>query len=103
MKLEYDIYCQKVTHIGRVRCAEDGMEFGATVEGVKAQGNWSQGGSFHASYHRALPVDALMANAGFNGEKRNDYFISRDKLGMCSGLMVIGVILLHVQTPQRSC
>jgi hypothetical protein len=70
-----------VTHVGRVRGAEDGIEFGATVEGVKALGLWSQGSSFRNSYNRTLPVDAMLALAYFNGERKDNYFIPRDYLG----------------------
>ncbi|KAJ2930941.1 hypothetical protein H1R20_g6162, partial [Candolleomyces eurysporus] len=79
-KLRYDIFCQKVTHTGRVRGAEDGIEFGATVEGVKALGLWSQGGSFRNAYNRTLPIDAMLALAYFNGERKDNYFIPRDFL-----------------------
>ena len=81
MKVANEIFCQKVTHCGRVRAAEDGIENGATVDGVKALGLWSQPGSFRACYNRSLPTDAMLAMAYFNGEEQNSYFVARDILG----------------------
>ncbi|KAJ3495160.1 hypothetical protein NMY22_g19973 [Coprinellus aureogranulatus] len=86
-KLAYDIFCQKVTHTGRVRAAEDGIEYGATIEGVKALGLWSQDGSFRKSYDRSLPIDAMLALAYFNGEKKNSYFVAREFLEPPSELL----------------
>jgi len=58
------------------------MQFGATVEGVKAHGTWSQSGSFYASYYRSLPVDAMLATAHFDGQNQDGYSIARASLGM---------------------
>jgi hypothetical protein len=57
------------------------MEFGATVEGVKKLGLWSQSTSFQSAYNRTLPVDAMLALAHFNGDRGDSYFISREQLG----------------------
>jgi len=69
-----------VTHCGRIRAAENGSEFGSTTEGIKALGVWSQG-ALHSCYDRKLPVDGLLATAGFNGRKHESYFLARDNLG----------------------
>lgn len=58
------------------------MEYGASVEEVKALGNWLQGGLFRACYNRALPLGAMLALAGFNGDQKDAYFIARSQLGM---------------------
>jgi len=81
MKSANNILCLKVTHCGRVRAAEDGVENGSTTEGIKAVGGWSQPGSFRACYDRKLPIDGLLATAGFNGKKQESYFLPRDNLG----------------------
>jgi len=80
MKMASQIICQKVTHCGRIRAAENGSEFGSTTEGIKALGVWSQG-AMHSCYDRKLPVDGLLATAGFNGRKHESYFLARDNLG----------------------
>ncbi|KAF5334432.1 hypothetical protein D9611_014463 [Ephemerocybe angulata] len=79
-KLQFDIFCDKATHGGRVRAANVAIENGATVEGTMSLGNWSQSGSFRACYNRVLPTDAMLALAGFNGERKDSYFICRDEL-----------------------
>ena len=81
MKLANDIFCLKVTHLGRVRAAEDGTAYGSSVEGVRAAGGWSQPGSLHACYTRDLPPDALLAMSHFNGQRQDSYFLPRSKLG----------------------
>jgi hypothetical protein len=45
-------------------------------------GGWSENGAFRPCYDRALPLDALLGAAMFNGRKPESYFIARDKLGM---------------------
>lgn len=80
MKMASQIICQKVTHCGRIRAAENGSEFGSTTEGIKALGVWSQG-AMRSCYDRKLPVDGLLATAGFNGRKHESYFLARDNLG----------------------
>ena len=77
----HDISCQKVTHIGRVYGATQGMELGSSVVGMMNQGLWQQGNALRACYDRTYPTDALMALSGFNGDRRDDYFIARDHLG----------------------
>ncbi|KAF5313492.1 hypothetical protein D9611_008635 [Ephemerocybe angulata] len=79
-KAVFDIFCDKATHGGRVRAANAAIQNGATVDGTKALGNWSQSGSFRACYNRVLPTDAMLALAGFNGERKDSYFIARDEL-----------------------
>lgn len=56
-------------------------ENGASVAGAKALGGWSESGSFRPCYDRALPVDALLGAAMFNGRKPESYFVAR----ACSG------------------
>jgi len=80
MKAANQIICQKVTHCGRIRAAENGSEFGSTTEGIKALGVWSQG-ALRSCYDRKLPVDGLLATAGFNGRKHESYFLARENLG----------------------
>ncbi|KAF5324667.1 hypothetical protein D9611_004415 [Ephemerocybe angulata] len=79
-KAQFDIFCEKVTHSGRVRAANVAIQNGATVDGTKSLGNWSQSGSFRACYNRVLPTDAMLALAGFNGERKDSYYIARDEL-----------------------
>lgn len=45
-------------------------------------GGWSENGAFRPCYHHALPLDALLGVAMFNGQKPETYFVARDKLGM---------------------
>ena len=80
MKSASNILCQKVTHCGRIHVAENGVENGSTTEGIKAVGGWSQG-AFRSCYDRKLPVDGLLATAGFNGKKQESYFLPQDNLG----------------------
>ncbi|KAF5310463.1 hypothetical protein D9611_012258 [Ephemerocybe angulata] len=79
IKSKYNITCIKVTHAGRVSGAEGAIEGGATVDGTKKLGLWSQGGSFEGSYASAtLPLNAMLALAYFNGERKDNYYVSRD-------------------------
>ena len=80
MKVDFDVFCEKVTHTGRMVGARDGIEFGASVEDVKSLGLWSQAGSFRAVYDRTLPVGSMLATAHFNGEQKNDYYVARNFL-----------------------
>ena len=71
----------KVTHGGRSYAATTARSHGATETGTKAMGGWNENGAFRACYDRALPVDALLGAAMFNGRKPETYFVARDKLG----------------------
>ncbi|KAG5349477.1 hypothetical protein C0989_003550 [Termitomyces sp. Mn162] len=74
-----DIKTWKVTHAGHTFAATSAHEHGATVEGTKALGNWSQG-TLHNCYDRTLPVDAMLAAASFNGRRQDSYFLAQDVL-----------------------
>jgi len=71
----------KVTHGGRSYAATTARSHGATETGTKAMGGWNENGAFRACYDRALPVDALLGAAMFNGRKPETYFVARDRLG----------------------
>ncbi|KAG6862889.1 hypothetical protein C0993_001063, partial [Termitomyces sp. T159_Od127] len=73
------INIRKVTHAGRPFAATSAREHGATVEGTKALGNWSQG-TLRNCYDRMLPIDAMLAAASFNGKRQDSYFLARDAL-----------------------
>lgn len=72
----------KVTHGARTFAASTARSHGATTTGTKAMGGWSENGAFRPCYDRALPLDALLGAAMFNGRKPETYFVARDKLGM---------------------
>jgi hypothetical protein len=72
----------KVTHGGRSYAATTARSHGATETGTKAMGGWNENGAFGACYDHALPVDALLRAALFNGRKPETYFVARDKLGV---------------------
>lgn len=55
-------------------------EHGASVEGAKALGGWSDSGSFRACYDRALPLDALLGAAMFDATKPEAHFLPREFL-----------------------
>jgi hypothetical protein len=76
-----DVSISKVTHGGRSYVATTAHSHGATETGTKAMGGWNENGAFRACYDRALPVDALLGAAMFNGCKPETYFVARDKLG----------------------
>jgi hypothetical protein len=79
-----EVSISKVTHGARSYAATAARSHGATETGTKAMGGWSESGSFRACYDRALPVDALLGSAGFNGRKPETYFVARDRLGKSS-------------------
>lgn len=76
-----NISITKVTHATRPYAAQTCRENGASVTGTKALGGWSESGSYRACYDRALPVDALLGAAMFNGRKPETYKLLRDCLG----------------------
>ncbi|KAF9059158.1 hypothetical protein BDP27DRAFT_1371825 [Rhodocollybia butyracea] len=82
MHKENDIAISKATHAGQGYAAHTARQHGATKESVKAIG-WSAGDSFSACYDQALPLDALMGAAMFNGRNFASYFIARAALGNC--------------------
>jgi hypothetical protein len=79
----------KVTHARRPYTAKTARENGATANGVKALGGWSEGGSYRQCYDRGLPVDALLGAAMFNSKKPEEHFLPREHLGVCIFLMTV--------------
>jgi hypothetical protein len=71
----------KVTHATRSYTAITARENGASVDGTKALGGWSEGGCFRPCYDRALPVDALLGAATFNARRPESYSLPRNALG----------------------
>lgn len=82
MHMKNNISIQKVTHAGRPFAAMTAREHRATTDDTKALGNWSQNGSFRKCYDTALPTDAMLAAASFNGRKQESYFVARGILRM---------------------
>ncbi|KAF5367837.1 hypothetical protein D9615_010577 [Tricholomella constricta] len=72
-----NVHISKVTHGGRTSSARIARENGASSDGTKALGGWSESGSFRRCYDRTLPVDALLGAAMFNGRKPETYFVPR--------------------------
>ena len=77
MHVKNDIHITKVTHGGCEFTVKTACEHGATINGAKALGGWSESGAFRPCYDRALPVDALLGAAMFNGRKPESYFVAR--------------------------
>jgi hypothetical protein len=71
----------KVTHAGREFSVKTAREYGASVDGAKVFGGWSDSGSFKPCYDRALPVDALLGAAMFNAMRPESHFLAREFLG----------------------
>ncbi|PPR07312.1 hypothetical protein CVT24_007513, partial [Panaeolus cyanescens] len=78
-KLALNLSHLKATHAGRGYSATNAVTYGASSEDVRALGIWSQPGSF-SIYNRALPVNAMIASAGCNGNRQESYFIAREIL-----------------------
>jgi hypothetical protein len=83
MHTKNNISISKVTHAGRPYTAKTAREHGASVSGVKALGGWNDSGVYRPCYDRALPVDALLGAAMFNGNRQDSYFVPRSHLGKC--------------------
>jgi hypothetical protein len=75
-----NISVSKVTHGGRGYAVKVSREHGASVEGAKALGGWSESGSFRPCYDRALPVDAMLGAAMFDAQRPEAHFLARDSL-----------------------
>lgn len=73
----------KVTHAGRTYAAQNARANGASVNGTKALGGWSETGAFRNCYDRAFPVDALLGAAGFSARCLERYNLPRSTIGMC--------------------
>lgn len=79
--LRNNVFISKVTHSGRPFTVKTAREHGASATGAKALGGWSESGSYRPCYDRALPKDALLGAAQFDGSKPESYFIPRDSVG----------------------
>ncbi|KAF7330285.1 hypothetical protein MVEN_02466400 [Mycena venus] len=77
---KHNVNISKVTHAGRGYTAKSARENGASSTEVKALGCWSDTGSFRPCYDRALPVEALLASAGFDGKRPESHFLARGEL-----------------------
>lgn len=75
-----NITISKVTHAGRGYAVKVSREHGASVEGAKALGGWSESGSFRPCYDRALPVDAMLGAAMFDAQRPENHFLPRESL-----------------------
>lgn len=75
------VHITKATHGGRPYSVKTAREHGASVDGAKALGGWSESDSFKPCYDRTLPIDALLGAAMFNGRKPESYFLARGCLG----------------------
>ena len=71
----------KSTHAGRTFAVQTARAHGASVDGTKALGGWSESGSFRPCYDRAFPADALLGAAMFNAQKTEDYCLPQEALG----------------------
>lgn len=77
------ISISKSTHAARPFTAQTARVHGASIDGTKALGGWSDSsGSFRPCYDRALPVDAMLGAAMFNARKPETYQLLRDALGL---------------------
>ena len=75
------ICLSKSTHATRSFTAQTARQNGASIDGTKALGGWSENGSFRPCYDRALPLDGLLGAATFNAQKPESYFLPRGVLG----------------------
>jgi hypothetical protein len=76
------IVTQKKTHATRVFMATNGRQNGAGESSVKSHGGWSAGSAFGASYAKHIPVDAIVAAAGFSGKDPSTYILTRDQIAV---------------------
>ncbi|TFY79269.1 hypothetical protein EWM64_g4743 [Hericium alpestre] len=74
------ILLTKVTHTTCHFGAQNARNHGASMNGAKAMGGWSDSGSYRACYDCTFPLDALLASAMFNGRDPSSYFLARDTL-----------------------
>ncbi|KAG2095327.1 hypothetical protein BD769DRAFT_1678376 [Suillus cothurnatus] len=66
MHMKNNIDITKKTHAGHHYAAQTACAHGASVNGTKALGSWSDNGSFNLVYDRAFPLDALLGAGMFN-------------------------------------
>jgi hypothetical protein len=60
MHMKNNIHITKVTHGSHEFTVKTAREHGATINGAKVLGSWSESGAFWPCYDCALPVDALL-------------------------------------------
>ncbi len=72
-----EINISKTTHAGHSYTAKMAREFGASVDSVKALGNWSDSDAYHAVYDRALAKEAMWGAAMFDARRPERYCLPR--------------------------
>ncbi|THH17357.1 hypothetical protein EW146_g3440 [Bondarzewia mesenterica] len=85
--LKNNISLTKATHATRNYGAQNTRANGASVDGTKAMGGWSDQGSYRHCYDRSFPTDALLASAMFNARQPSSYSLPRDVLEPPAELM----------------
>ncbi len=75
-----EINISKTTHAGHSYTAKTAREFGASVDSVKALGNWSDSDAYCAVYDRALAKEAMWGAAMFDARWPERYCLSRASL-----------------------
>ena len=73
----------KVTHAGRPYGARMARLYGADASDTQALGHWRAGKDstvYKECYDNVLPMNALLANAMFNGRKHEQYHLPRGSL-----------------------
>ncbi|PPQ83383.1 hypothetical protein CVT24_006465, partial [Panaeolus cyanescens] len=86
-KNDLELSHEQVTHAGRTYAATTAIANGASGESVRALGIWSQPDSFSV-YNHSLPVEAMVAAAGFNARHPESYFIARSLLDPPQSLLL---------------
>ncbi len=79
-----EINVSKTTHAGHSYTAKTAREFGASVDSVKALGNWSDSDAYRAVYDRALAKEAIFGAAMFDACRPEWYCLARASLGKSS-------------------
>ncbi|THH20826.1 hypothetical protein EW146_g575, partial [Bondarzewia mesenterica] len=85
--LKNNISLTKAMHATRNYGAQNTRANGASVDGTKAMGGWSDQGSYRRCYDRSFPTDALLASAMFNARQPSSYSLPRDVLEPPAELM----------------
>ncbi|KAG1874883.1 hypothetical protein F4604DRAFT_1925032 [Suillus subluteus] len=80
MHMKNNIDTTKKTHAGCHYAAQTACAHGASVNGTKALGGWSDNGSFNPVYDRAFPLDALLGAGMFNAWHPEDYALPRNSI-----------------------
>jgi hypothetical protein len=81
MHMKNNIDITKKTHAGCHYAAQTARAHGASVNGTKALGGWSDNGSFNPVYGHAFPLDALLGAGMFNARRPEDYTLPRNSIG----------------------